>query len=142
VTRSLPSIVLLAALAAPAVLCAQAGGEKAKAARPQEQTPEEPPEEDAALKEKEYSFNPLQAQKEFTVANFYYKRGSYAAAATRYLEATRWNPVFADAFFRLGETYAKLGQKEKAREAFAKVVEVAPEHKKAAEAKRRAGLAR
>src|SRR5450631_1397946 len=46
----------------------------------QQQREQEPPEEDAGLKEKEYSFNPLQAQKELTAGGFYYKKGNYKAA--------------------------------------------------------------
>ena len=37
----------------------------------------EPPEEDEASKPKEYAFNPLQAEKEVTVGNYYFKKGSY-----------------------------------------------------------------
>jgi hypothetical protein len=38
---------------------------------------QEPEEEDESLKPKEYSFNPLQAEKEVRVGNFYFKKGSY-----------------------------------------------------------------
>ncbi|MEZ5399490.1 MAG: tetratricopeptide repeat protein [Bryobacteraceae bacterium] len=104
-----------------------------------EQTPAEPPEEDVTLAEKEYAFNPLQAQKELTVGNFYFKKGSYAAAAARFLEATRWNPAFADAYLRLAETHEKMGNKEKAREAYAQFLEAAPDHKRAAAIKKKLG---
>jgi tetratricopeptide (TPR) repeat protein len=99
----------------------------------------EPPEEDEAFREKEYAFNPLQAQKEMTVGNFYFKKGSFRAAAIRYAEAVKWNPGFGDAWFRLGETYEKLGEKDKAIEAYEKLVEVQPDHKKASEARKKIG---
>ena len=62
--------------------------QKPKAAQkqqePQQPAPVEPPEEDENLKTKEYSFNPLQAQKELNIGNFYFKKGSYKAAAGRF----------------------------------------------------------
>ena len=79
----------------------------------QTQTPiyEEPPEEDEDLtKVIEYSFNPLQADKELKVGQFYMKKGSYQAAAGRFEEATKWNPRLAEAYFRLGEALEKQAQ--------------------------------
>ena len=38
---------------------------------------QEPPEENESLKEREYSFNPLQAQKEFSTGAYHYKTGKY-----------------------------------------------------------------
>ncbi|MGB9605763.1 MAG: tetratricopeptide repeat protein [Bryobacteraceae bacterium] len=98
-----------------------------------QQKPAEPPEEDEALAIKEYSFNPLQAEKELRVGNFYFKKGSYRAAALRFREATRWNPNFAEAWLRLGEAQEKLGDAKAAREAYEKFLALAPKHKKAPE---------
>ena len=104
---------------------------------------EEPPEEDRSLsKETEYSFNPLQASKEFQVGQFYWKKGSYRAAAGRFEAATKWNPSFADAFLRLGETREKLADielqeteknlmLEAAAEAYKKYLELTPDSDKA-----------
>ena len=100
---------------------------------PQQQQQQEPPEEDEVLKEKEYSFNPLQAEKEITIGNFYFKKRSYKAAALRFEEATKWNPSSGEAFLRLGEAQEKMRQPDKAMESFAKFLEVAPDHKRAAE---------
>jgi tetratricopeptide (TPR) repeat protein len=99
--------------------------------------PVEPPEEDEALKPKEYSFNPLQAEKEITAGNFYFKKGSYKAAAARFLEATRWNPGMAEAYLRLGEAEEKQKHKEDARKAYQKYLELAPDGKDAAAVKRK-----
>ncbi len=113
--------------------------------------PPEPPEEDASLIEKEYAFNPLQAAKEYEVGNYYLKRGSFPAAARRYEEATKWNPQYADAHFRLGETLEKIGSSfkgekaaatraswmAKARAAYAKFLEVAPDDRRSPALKRR-----
>lgn len=102
-----------------------------------QQKPVEPPEEDETLAVKEYSFNPLQAEKELRVGNFYFKKGSYRAAALRFREATRWNPRFAEAWLRLGEAQEKLGDAKAAREAYEKFLELAPRHKRADEVRRK-----
>src|SRR6185503_15962287 len=97
------------------------------AATPQNKPPQQkepaaqeqaPPEEDEAEKPKEYSFNPLQAEKEVRIGNFYYRKGSYKAAAQRYREATRWNGNLAEAYLRLGEAEEKQKDWKLAREAY------------------------
>ena len=98
----------------------------------QQQTPSEPPEEDQAVAPKEYAFNPVQAQKELQIGNYYFKRGSYSAARMRYLEATHWNPGYAEAFLRLGETYEKLKDQPASRKAYEKYLELEPKGKEAA----------
>src|SRR5215467_4900221 len=75
----------------------------AEPAKPQQQE-QEPPEEDESLKPKEYSFNPLEAERDLNVGNYYFKKGNYKAAVNRFREATRWNPNFAEAYLRLGES--------------------------------------
>src|SRR4051812_296239 len=50
-----------------------------------------PPEEDKAIAPIEYSFNPLQAEKDLKVGNYYWKQGKLRAAEARFREATRWN---------------------------------------------------
>lgn len=97
----------------------------------------EPPEEDEALKEKVYEFNPLQAQKEFSAANFYMKKGSFKAAALRYAEATRWNPTWPEAFLKLGEAEERRKEFTAAREAYRKYLELAPEAKNAADIRKK-----
>lgn len=101
--------------------------------------PAEPPEEDESLAPKEYAFNPLQAEKELQVGNFYFKKGNYRAAAARYEEATRWNPGFAEAYLRLGEAREKLKDAAGAQKAFEKYLELEPEGKRAAEIRKKLG---
>jgi tetratricopeptide (TPR) repeat protein len=96
-----------------------------------------PPEEDAAVKPKEYTFNPLQAETEMHAGDFYFKRGKFAAAANRFKEATLWNPTLAEAFLRLGEADEKRHDKDGAKEAYSKYLEVAPDSKHAADVKKR-----
>ncbi len=95
--------------------------------RPKGSEPKEaiPPEEDKALTTEEYAFNPLQAQKELQTGNYYFKKGSYRAAAGRFREATRWNDSYAEAWLRLGEAEEKLKDRKGAREAYIKYLELA-----------------
>jgi len=67
---------------------------------------------------KEYSFNPLQAEKELQIGNFYFKTGKYRSAAMRFTEATKWNDGSSDAWLRLGETEEKLKDPKAAKEAY------------------------
>ena len=96
-----------------------------------------PPEEDKALATQEYSFNPLQAEKELQTGNYYFKKGSYRAAAGRFREATRWNDGFGEAWLRLGEADEKLRDPKGAREAYTKYLEVAADARNAAEIKKK-----
>lgn len=92
---------------------------------------EEPPEEDESLIPKEYALNPLEAAKNITAGNFYFKKGNFKAAAKRYLEATRWDPGSAEAFLKLGESDEKLKDRAGAREAYTKYLGLAPDSKNA-----------
>ena len=102
-----------------------------------QQNPSEPPEEDEGLKGQEYALNPVQAKKEFSAGNFYWRKGSYRAAALRYREASRWDPGFTDAFLKWGESAEKQKDYVAAREAFAKYFELAEDQKSVAELKKR-----
>jgi len=101
------------------------------------QEEQEPPEEDETLKPREYSFNPLEAEHDLKVGNYYFKKGNYKAARNRFKEATLWNPTYADAYLRLGESEDKLKDKQAASEAYAKYLELAPDGKSADAVKKR-----
>ena len=103
----------------------------------QQQQEQEPPEEDESLKPKEYSFNPLQAQKEITVGNYYFKKHNFRAAARRFEEATRWNPNFPEAYLRLGEVEEKLHDDKAARAAYQKYIELVPNGKETDQIKKK-----
>ncbi len=106
-------------------------------------TPHEqaPPEEDteAVPEVKEYSFNPLQAEKEVRVGNYYFKKGSYKAAASRFQEAVKWNPGFAEGYLRLGDAEEKLADQKAAREAYSKFLDLAPNDKRSEAIKKKLG---
>jgi tetratricopeptide (TPR) repeat protein len=99
-------------------------------AKPQQQE-QEPPEEDESLAPKTYSFNPLEADKDLKVGLYYYRKGNYKAAMSRFREATLWNPTFAEAFLRLGESAEKLKDKKIEHEAYEKYIALAPTEKQA-----------
>lgn len=81
--------------------------------------------------EKEYVFNPLQAESEFKIGNFYFKKGSFKSAISRYEEATKWNPGYAEAYLKLGEAREKNGNLKKALVAYGKYLELSPDAKNA-----------
>ena len=95
----------------------------------QQEKEDEPPEEDVSLKPKEFSFNPLAAIKNINAGNYYFKKGNYVAAKDRYFEATQWNPSSAEAFFKLGEAEEKRHDKQAARAAYEKYLELAQDAK-------------
>jgi tetratricopeptide (TPR) repeat protein len=99
------------------------------AQKPPAATPPEPPEEDESLAPKVYALNPVQAKKEITAGDYYFKKPNYSAAAKRYLEATRWDPGSAEAFLKLGESLEKLRQYGPAREAYSKYIDLTDDPK-------------
>ena len=115
------------------------GGEKMKPAQQAkaEQQEQQPPEEDEALKPKEYAFNPLEAQHDLDIGNYYFKRGNYKAAVSRFREATRWNPGFAEAYLRLGDSEEKLKERDAANKAYGKYLELSPDGKEAEAVKKK-----
>jgi tetratricopeptide (TPR) repeat protein len=105
--------------------------------KPQQQQEQEPPEEDESLAPKTYSFNPLEAEKDLKVGNYYFKKGNYKASTSRFREATLWNPTYAEAFLRLGESEEKLKDKKAADEAYSKYLALAPDSKDAESVKKK-----
>ena len=98
---------------------------------------EQPPEEDDTLKPKQYTFNPILADRSLKIGAFYYKRGKYKAAADRFDEATKWNPGLAEAWYRLGESEEKLGELDGMRKAWKKYLELQPNAKESATVRRK-----
>src|SRR5262249_18605353 len=101
-------------------------------------TPQEPPEEDVTIDPKtQYVLNPLQAEKEIRIGNYYFKKGSFKAAARRYEEAVKWDPNSAEGWYKVGEAQEKLGNSKSARDAWAKYVEIQPDGKFVAQVKKK-----
>jgi tetratricopeptide (TPR) repeat protein len=85
---------------------------------------EEPPEEDPSLQPRQYTFNPLEAARNVTAGNFYYKKGNYRAASRRYEEAVKWDPTSGDILLKLASSYEKLHDYDSAREAYNKYLKL------------------
>ena len=135
VSRALRPARLLACL-----LCSLAALPQQQRPEPPSQETQEPPEEDSSLTEKEYAFNPVQAEKEVGIGKFYFKKKIWKAALGRFQEAARWNPGYAEAWLRIGETYEQMKEPELAREAYARFLELAPGDKSAAKVRKKLGV--
>ena len=137
-TKNVVQRSLLWTLLLTGVLCAQQSQAQKSKSTDQPKTQEQvPPEEDESLKPRVYPFNPLEATNDVKVGNFYYKQGKYKAALNRFREATKYNPSFPEAFLRLGDAEAKLGDKQAASDAYQKYLELAPDAKNAESIKKK-----
>jgi tetratricopeptide (TPR) repeat protein len=96
-----------------------------------------PPEEDTSISVTQYSFNPLQSKNDVERGNYYFKKGSFRAAVSRYDEATKYNDGNSEAWLRLGEAQEKLKDAKAAKQAYAKYVETESDQKKVAEIRKR-----
>jgi tetratricopeptide (TPR) repeat protein len=94
------------------------------------------PEEDESERKTEYTYNPLQAQHELNVGNFYFRSKKYNSAVGRYSEATKWNPGWPEAYLKLGEAEAKLHQNDAAKKSLSKVIQLSPDSKEARDARK------
>lgn len=122
----------------PPVLQKPKTEEKAKPPQPTQSNDEEnPPEEDESVMPEKFVLNPLESERNIRVGNYYWHKGKYRAAAGRYTRATRYNPNSPEAFFKLGEAEAKLKNTDAARQAFQRVMALAPDSKLASEAKKK-----
>ena len=106
--------------------------------------PEEalPPEDDESVAPKVYPLDPLESDRNIKVGDFYMRQGKpagYRAAVGRYEDAAKYNPSSAEAFFKLGEAEEKLKNRDAAKIAFGKVIQIAPDSKFAHEAKKKLG---
>jgi tetratricopeptide (TPR) repeat protein len=67
-----------------------------------------------AAKEKEY--NPLKADQNLKIGDFYFRQGNYIAAIGRYQDAIEFQPSLAAAYDALGRAYEKKADKDKTPE--------------------------
>ena len=143
-TRTLSLVCLLALLfliSGPSDSAPVSQGQKQPAPAGQ-QPPEEsnPPEEDETVAPEKFALDPLESDRNIKVGDFYMHKGTisgYRAALGRYERATKFNPSSAEAFFKVGEAEEKLKNKDAAKVAFQKVIQIAPDSKLAREAKKK-----
>ena len=134
-SRWIPALIVACAL--PALPQDRPQLKKRDSAPPAKQESAVPPEEDKSLAVREYGFNPVQAQKEIRTGNYYFKKGSYRAAAGRFEEATKWNSGEPEAWLRLAEAEEKLREKKAAHDAYEKYLELASDAKNADEIRKK-----
>ena len=131
---------ITAFVAAGIAMAQEAPPKKLETERPKPATSskeEIPPEEDAALANIEYTFNPLQSVKDVGVGNQYLKRGKLRAAELRYTSATKWNDGNAEAWLKLAEVAERLRDNAKAKSAYEKYLELAADAKNASDIRKR-----
>lgn len=69
-------------------------------------------------------FDPHQADKDMEVAAYYFKQKNYCGALDRYYSALYYDSRFAEAAFRLAETYEKLGDFADARRHYQQYLDI------------------
>ena len=94
-------------------------------------------EEDETVAPEKFVLNPLESERNIRIGNFYWHKAKYVAALHRYEYATKYNPSSAEAFFKVAEAEAKLKNKDAAKLAYKKVVDLAPDSKLGHEAKKK-----
>jgi tetratricopeptide (TPR) repeat protein len=77
--------------------------------------------------------NPLLAEQNISIGNFYLKRKNYAAAIQRYLDALEYQPDSVQACEALARAYEKNGDLSKAAGAYRNFVERNPDSPKSGE---------
>jgi tetratricopeptide (TPR) repeat protein len=69
---------------------------------------------DESVPDKPKEYNPLLAQNNVKIGNFYLKRKNFAAAIQRFLEAIEYQPNLIEAYEALTSAYEKNGEISKA----------------------------
>ncbi len=83
--------------------------------------------------EKTKEVNPLLAEQNVDIGNFYFKKKNYAAAIQRYLEAIEYQPDSIRAYEALTRAYEKNGEPAKAINAYKAFIKNYPNSPKAPE---------
>jgi tetratricopeptide (TPR) repeat protein len=112
---------------------------QAPASQPPAEDEQMPPEEDESVAPETFPLDPLESERNIKVGNYYWHKGNYRAALQRYERAAKYNPSSADAFFKVGEAEEKLKNKQAAKAAFQRVIQISPDSKTAHEAKKKLG---
>lgn len=83
-----------------------------------------------------HEWNPLRAMKDVEVGDFYYSKGNYKAAQSRYREALQFKPHDAVATFKLAQALEKTKEPEEARVRYEEYLAILKDGPRASEAKR------
>jgi tetratricopeptide (TPR) repeat protein len=97
--------------------------------------PERPPSLESDVTEM-HPYDPHQAEKHIEVGDFYFKRGNYKAAVSRFREALTFKPNDAVATLRLAQALEKNGEIEEAYQHYGAYLSLLPVGPSAEEAKK------
>jgi tetratricopeptide (TPR) repeat protein len=81
-----------------------------------------------------YHYVPPSARQSVKIGDFYFRRKKYRGALSRYEEAARDDPYYAEAYLGIGKVYEKMGKDRQALAAYNKYLESLPSKKQADEA--------
>jgi len=94
---------------------------------PQKQKPPKPNTDTATQNAPDQpKWDPLRAEKDLEVGQYYMKRGDYDAAIDRFNDAIEAKPGYAIPFRWLGEAEEKKGVKKKAMKAYQRYLDLVP----------------
>jgi tetratricopeptide (TPR) repeat protein len=127
--RANSEVILLVA----GVLClaaTRASSQEAPSSPPprQEDSLKPKPNTDAAVKSAadQPKWDPLRAEKDLEVGQYYMRKGDVDAAIDRFRDATEAKPGYAIPFRYLGEAYEKQGKKKPAVKAYQRYLDLYP----------------
>lgn len=83
-----------------------------------------------------HRWNPLKANKDIEVGDFYFNLKNYPAALSRYQEALQYHPNDAMANFKLGETFERLNKPQEAITHYKQYLKILPQGPKSKDAEK------
>ena len=89
---------------------------------------------DTSELEATHHYVPPSAKQSVEIGDFYFRRKKYPGALSRYEEATRDDPYYAEAYLGIGKVYEKMGKDREALDAYNKYLDTLPSKKQADEA--------
>ncbi len=131
----LPTILACLILATPAVRAQDPQGESSSTMPPPPSPPETPHSKPTKNKNKDApiksapdqpTWDPLRAEKDLEVGQFYMKKGDLDAAIDRFEDAAAAKPGFAIPYRYLGEAQEKKGQKREAIKSYTRYLDLYP----------------
>jgi tetratricopeptide (TPR) repeat protein len=90
-------------------------------------------EQESAKAQEPKERNPVLAEQNINIGNFYFKKQNYLAAINRYLLALEYQPDSIPAYAALGRAYEKNGDVSKAVDLYTKFIEKNPDSPKSSE---------
>jgi tetratricopeptide (TPR) repeat protein len=121
------ALMLVWAASAPASLRAQASPPGQTPANPAQGKKNNAATDNATVNAPDQpKWDPLRAEKDLEVGQYYMKKGDYDAAIDRFNDALEAKPGYAVPFRFLGEAQEKKGQKKKALKSYRRYLDLVP----------------